>query len=98
MSNAQPKNNNANGSTEKRYSFLELDPYPEPVTLPARACERKDSVSTMTTVAFAEPTDQEKNMDNSASRELNLKASQATLINGPQPIPLSRIRLLAIIL
>ncbi|KAJ2756907.1 hypothetical protein GGI19_000495 [Coemansia pectinata] len=84
------------------YSFLESDPYPLPAELPARACERKDSVATVTTIRFNEP-EKSTTATMSASQDLNLKASQATLTEGPaapaamhEPAPITRVRLLAV--
>ncbi|KAJ2858482.1 hypothetical protein J3B02_000232 [Coemansia erecta] len=64
--------------SEKRHSFLDHDPFPEPVALPERMRVRKNSEATMTTITIQEP---ESNAGESAaaSREMHLKASQATL-------------------
>ncbi|KAJ2821137.1 hypothetical protein GGI24_004301, partial [Coemansia furcata] len=89
------------------YSFLASDPYPLPAELPNRARERKDSVATVTTIRFDES---EKDtvtsstaMGGSDSQDLHLKASQATLTEGPaapaamhEPPPITRVRLLAV--
>ncbi|KAJ2734172.1 hypothetical protein IW152_002511 [Coemansia sp. BCRC 34962] len=87
------------------YPFLESDPYPLPAELPGRARDRKDSAATVTTIRFNEPekTAATLAMGASNSRDLSLKASQATLTEGPaapaamhEPPPITRIRLLAV--
>ncbi|KAJ1863743.1 hypothetical protein LPJ73_000439 [Coemansia sp. RSA 2703] len=103
MTNQHNNNSNAslaNEQPEKRYSFLGYDPYPEPLALPDRACERKDSVGTMTTITIHEP---EKPTAGSTStpHDMHLKASQATLTSdqstSEKTPPLGRLRFLLIL-
>ncbi|KAJ2786039.1 hypothetical protein GGI15_001706 [Coemansia interrupta] len=100
-------NNNAsiaNDQAEKRYSFLGYDPYPEPTPLPDRACERKDSVGTMTTITIHEPGKQAAG-STSTSHDMHLKASQATLTShskdpltsDKEPPQISRVRFFLIL-
>ncbi|KAJ2705987.1 hypothetical protein FB645_001964 [Coemansia sp. IMI 203386] len=92
--------------SEKRYSFLALDPFPEPETLPERTRIRKNSEATVHTVTIQEP-DTYASESTVASREMHLKASQATLTNKDNSnegarlqekrMPLSRVRFIIVL-
>lgn len=87
-------------SEDKRYSFLNRDPYPEEPTSPRPPSPdrpRKDSVaSTVITIRFQEPTKEPQDEKN-----IQPKPSQATLteqpVGPPPPIPMARVRLLMVI-
>ncbi|KAJ2473959.1 hypothetical protein GGI02_000477 [Coemansia sp. RSA 2322] len=87
---------------DKRHSFLASDPYPAPAGVPDRACERKSSVATVVAITFSEPEGGAgaAAAGGSESRDLlHLKASQATLTDGPappEPAGVTRVRLAAI--
>ncbi|KAJ2658851.1 hypothetical protein IW148_004494 [Coemansia sp. RSA 1199] len=63
---------------QKRYSFLDNDPFPAPVHGLSR--ERKGSQATVTTITFSES---QADLPKTDSHDLNLKFSQATLTELP---------------
>ncbi|KAJ1841866.1 hypothetical protein LPJ70_004055, partial [Coemansia sp. RSA 2708] len=87
----------SSSSNDKRYSFLDRDPFPEPVFSPGPSCERKGSLATVATVTFSEC---EKGA-RTPSRSQDFKSSQATLTESSPDddhVPLTRTRLTAIML
>ncbi|KAJ2496215.1 hypothetical protein GGH96_005983, partial [Coemansia sp. RSA 1972] len=63
---------------QKRYSFLDNDPFPEPAHELSR--QRKGSQATVTTITFSES---QADLPKTDSHDLNPKFSQATLTELP---------------
>ncbi|KAJ2805220.1 hypothetical protein H4R20_002179 [Coemansia guatemalensis] len=84
---------------EKRFSFLNRDPYAEQTEGPAGLVpERKSSQATVT---FTESGEDDAKKPSNSANDLYLKSSQATLTEGPaeaneKPAIMTRARLLAI--
>ncbi|KAJ2817311.1 hypothetical protein IWW50_006213, partial [Coemansia erecta] len=85
-------------SDNKRFSFLEHDPFPEHAAHPGLSRERKGSQATVTTITFSDCEKGERK--NGGPRDLDPKFSQTTLTEvEPEEVrvPMTRTRLFATI-